>query len=76
MAGVIVAASCPEAGLGRWGIWQNAAGAKVVDPGQGLQLDNSLIAFEIAAQGGGIALVAVRWLRMILRLADWSRPSH
>lgn len=39
-----------------WGIWLNAAGARLVDPGQGLQLDNSLTAFEISAQGGGVAL--------------------
>jgi LysR family glycine cleavage system transcriptional activator len=39
-----------------WGIWLNAAKAKTVDPGQGLQLDTSLTAFEIAAQGGGVAL--------------------
>jgi LysR family glycine cleavage system transcriptional activator len=39
-----------------WGIWLNAAGAKTVDPGQGLQLDTSLTAFEFAAQGSGVAL--------------------
>ena len=39
-----------------WGIWLNAAGARAVDPGQGLQLDTSLAAFEVAAHGGGIAL--------------------
>ena len=39
-----------------WGIWLNAAGATDVDPGQGLHLDSSLTAFELAAQGGGVAL--------------------
>lgn len=39
-----------------WGVWLNAAGAKSVDPGLGLQLDNSVTALEIAAQGGGVAL--------------------
>ncbi|MEF3046454.1 LysR substrate-binding domain-containing protein [Pseudotabrizicola sp. L79] len=39
-----------------WGIWLNAAGARRVDPGQGLQLDTSLTAMELAAQGGGVAL--------------------
>ena len=39
-----------------WGIWLSTAGAKTVDPGQGLQLDTSLTAFELAAQGGGVAL--------------------
>ena len=39
-----------------WGIWLKAAGASHVDAGSGLHLDTSLIAFELAAQGGGIAL--------------------
>jgi LysR family glycine cleavage system transcriptional activator len=39
-----------------WGIWLNAAGATSVDPGQGLQLDTTLAAFELAAQGSGVAL--------------------
>jgi LysR family transcriptional regulator, glycine cleavage system transcriptional activator len=39
-----------------WGTWLRAAGAKAVNPGQGLQCDTSLAAFEIAAAGGGVAL--------------------
>lgn len=39
-----------------WGAWLKAAGARAVDPGQGMQVDNSLTAFELAAQGCGIAL--------------------
>ncbi len=39
-----------------WGTWLNAAGASAVDPGKGLQLDTSLMAFELAAQGAGVAL--------------------
>ncbi len=39
-----------------WGIWLKAAGAGRVDPGQGLQVDTSLTAFELAAHGAGIAL--------------------
>jgi LysR family transcriptional regulator, glycine cleavage system transcriptional activator len=39
-----------------WGTWLRAAGAKSVNPGQGLQFDTSLTAFEVAAQGGGVAL--------------------
>ncbi|MBZ9996186.1 LysR substrate-binding domain-containing protein [Mesorhizobium sp. BH1-1-4] len=39
-----------------WGIWLKAAGAKGVDAGSGLHLDTSLTAFELAAQGGGVAL--------------------
>jgi LysR family transcriptional regulator, glycine cleavage system transcriptional activator len=39
-----------------WGTWLRAAGAIAVNPGQGLQFDTSLTAFEVAAQGGGVAL--------------------
>jgi LysR family transcriptional regulator, glycine cleavage system transcriptional activator len=39
-----------------WGTWLRAAGTRSVNPGQGLQFDTSLTAFEVAAQGGGIAL--------------------
>jgi LysR family transcriptional regulator, glycine cleavage system transcriptional activator len=39
-----------------WGTWLKAAGAPSVNPGQGLQFDTSLMAFEVAAQGGGVAL--------------------
>ena len=40
-----------------WAKWLRAAGAAdVVDAGQGLQVDNSLLAFELAAHGCGIAL--------------------
>jgi LysR family transcriptional regulator, glycine cleavage system transcriptional activator len=39
-----------------WGTWLQAAGAKTVNPGQGLQFDNSLIAFEVASSGSGVAL--------------------
>jgi LysR family transcriptional regulator, glycine cleavage system transcriptional activator len=39
-----------------WGTWLQEAGASMVNPGQGLQFDTSLTAFEVAAQGGGVAL--------------------
>lgn len=39
-----------------WGAWLRAACAKSVNPGKGLSVDTSLIAFEMAAQGGGVAL--------------------
>lgn len=43
-----------------WGRWLAAAGLTGpdlrLDPGQGLQLDTSLAAFQIAAFGGGVAL--------------------
>ena len=39
-----------------WGIWLKAAGATRVDAGSGLHMDTSLTAFELAAQGAGVAL--------------------
>ena len=39
-----------------WGIWLKAASASHVDAGSGMHLDTSLTAFELAAQGGGVAL--------------------
>lgn len=39
-----------------WGRWLAAAGTRQVDPGQGLQLDTSLAAFALAAEGVGVAL--------------------
>jgi LysR family glycine cleavage system transcriptional activator len=39
-----------------WGTWLKAVGATRVDAGQGIQLDTSLAAFELAAQGAGVAL--------------------
>jgi LysR family transcriptional regulator, glycine cleavage system transcriptional activator len=39
-----------------WGIWLSAAGVKNVNPGQGLQFDSSLAAFEVAGAGAGVAL--------------------
>jgi LysR family transcriptional regulator, glycine cleavage system transcriptional activator len=39
-----------------WGVWLKAAGARTVDPGQGLQFDTSVAAFAMAAVDGGVAL--------------------
>lgn len=39
-----------------WGTWLHAAGAKQLDAGQGIQTDTSLMAFQLARQGLGIAL--------------------
>ncbi len=39
-----------------WASWLRHAGAVGVNPGQGIQFDTSLLAFEVAATGGGIAL--------------------
>lgn len=39
-----------------WADWLRHAKASKVNSGQGLQFDTSLLAFEFAAQGGGVAL--------------------
>ncbi len=39
-----------------WAVWLKAAGATDVNAGQGIQFDNSLLAFEVAARGDGVAL--------------------
>ena len=39
-----------------WATWLAAAGAARVNAGAGQQFDSSLMAFEVAANGGGIAL--------------------
>ena len=39
-----------------WGAWLRAAGAKHLDAGQGVQADTSLMAFQLAKLGHGIAL--------------------
>jgi len=39
-----------------WAVWLNAAGVSDINPGKGLQFDTSLMAFEIAAHGCGVAL--------------------
>jgi len=39
-----------------WATWLKAAGAGHLNAGQGLQFDTSLLAFEFAAHGGGVAL--------------------
>jgi LysR family transcriptional regulator, glycine cleavage system transcriptional activator len=39
-----------------WGTWLQAAGTTSVNPGQGLKCDTSLMALELASQGGGVAL--------------------
>jgi len=39
-----------------WAVWLKAAGVGHINAGQGIQFDTSLLAFEVAAQGGGIAL--------------------
>ena len=39
-----------------WAVWLNAAGLSHINSGQGIQFDTSLLAFEVAASGGGVAL--------------------
>ncbi|MGI1663856.1 LysR substrate-binding domain-containing protein [Palleronia sp. KMU-117] len=39
-----------------WATWLAAAGARAVNAGSGMHFDTSLLAFEVAANGGGVAL--------------------
>lgn len=39
-----------------WATWLAAAGARLVDPGRGLQTDTSLTAYALASEGAGVAL--------------------
>ncbi len=39
-----------------WAVWLRAAGVMGVDPGSGVQCDTSVFAYELAANGGGVAL--------------------
>lgn len=39
-----------------WGTWLSAAGARGVDPGQGIHTDTSLTAYALAEAGAGVAL--------------------
>lgn len=39
-----------------WARWLQAANISTLNAGQGLQFDTSLMAFEVAAHGGGVAL--------------------
>ena len=57
-----------------WANWLRAAGAKDVNAGQGMQCDTSLLVFEIAATGGGIALGRSSMSRPILDSGKLVRP--
>jgi len=39
-----------------WAVWLKAAGLHHINSGQGIQFDTSLLAFEVAASDGGVAL--------------------
>jgi LysR family glycine cleavage system transcriptional activator len=39
-----------------WAVWLKAAGLGHINAGQGIHFDSSLVAFEVAANGGGVAL--------------------
>lgn len=39
-----------------WATWLAAAGVASINPGSGAHFDSSLMAFEVAAHGGGVAL--------------------
>ena len=46
-----------------WANWLNAAGVEGISSGQGLQFDTSLVAFELAAIGAGVALARSSLMR-------------
>ena len=70
-AGPPIATSATKYALNNW---LRAAGAKDVNAGQGMQCDTSLLVFEIAATGGGIALGRSSMSRPILDSGRLVRP--
>lgn len=58
-----------------WAKWLRAAGAAdVMDAGRGIQVDNSLVAFEMAAQGCGVALARSCLVEPMFDSGRLSRP--
>jgi len=58
-----------------WAKWLRAAGvANVIDAGQGLQVDNSLLAFELAARGSGVALARSCLADRVIEAGHLVRP--
>lgn len=57
-----------------WATWLAAAGAVRVDPGQGLWFDTTLMALEVAAQGGGVALARSSMIERELASGRLVRP--
>lgn len=57
-----------------WSDWLKQANALGVDSGQGIQFDTSLLAFEFAARGGGVALARSSMLGLELERGRLVRP--
>ncbi len=57
-----------------WGTWLAQAQAPNVNAGQGLQFDTSLLAFEFAANGGGVALARSSLVGPMLENGRLVRP--
>jgi LysR family glycine cleavage system transcriptional activator len=59
-----------------WAYWLNFAGINGINAGQGLQFDTSLLAFEFAACGGGVALARSSMLGPVLEQGRLVRPFN
>ncbi|MEC7962186.1 MAG: transcriptional regulator GcvA [Pseudomonadota bacterium] len=59
-----------------WSTWLRSAGVEGVNPGQGMQFDNSLAVFEFAAAGGGVALGRSSMSGPMLDSGRLIRPFH
>lgn len=59
-----------------WSTWLHKAGVEGVNPGQGMQFDNSLTVFEYAAAGGGVALARSSMSGPMLNGGRLIRPFH
>jgi LysR family glycine cleavage system transcriptional activator len=57
-----------------WATWLAAAGVTKINPGSGAHFDSSLIAFEVAAHGGGVALGRSSMSATELRAGRLVRP--
>lgn len=59
-----------------WAMWLKAANVEGVNPGQGLQFDTSLLAFQVAAQGFGVALGRSSMAEHEIGIGRLVRPYH
>lgn len=57
-----------------WAMWLSSAGVKDVDPGRGLKFENSVLAYEAALQGIGVAMGVRVLVDQFLRLGSLVAP--
>lgn len=57
-----------------WALWLKKAGLKRMPASPGLQVDNSLMAFRLAAEGAGVALARSSMLPADLAAANLAKP--